>query len=183
MSAGTLTTADPQAPKHAEPNAGLTVADAVWVGMALLHIGRPAQDSFPKQDIVESVINHSLTNADVQSIKQHVNQHCVANCKPQPNRSRMLYATREKSHRRLFKPGIDRYDSAREGSPTHPEWSVLPTEYVHLRDWYEKTWLRQRSSPTVDPLLALIGAGSEIWKDEPADQYVANLRTGWEGRP
>jgi hypothetical protein len=30
-----------------------------------------------------------------------------------------------------------------------------------------------------DPLLDLIGSGSEIWNGKDADAYVANLRAGW----
>ncbi len=167
--------------QEAQISHGLTVADAVWIGAALLHYKNPAQSQFSKHEILQSVVDHSLTYADPKSVQQHINQHCVANCKPQPNRSRMLYATSE-AHRRLFFDG-DKYDPAREGSPTHPEWSRLPAEYDFLRDWYEGLHLTRQNPPTVDPLLALIGAGSDIWKDEPADQYVANLRTGWEGRP
>ena len=32
-----------------------------------------------------------------------------------------------------------------------------------------------------DPLLALIGTGKELWKDQSADEYVAELRNGWTG--
>jgi len=177
MTAATVTAAEPSSSNIDMPNSGLTIADAVWVGMALLHYRRPAQDSFPKQEIVDSVLAHALTKADIKSIKQHVNQHCVANCKPQPNRSRMLYATSE-THRRLFFDG-DRYDPARQGSPTHPEWVSLPAEYAHLREWYESFRLNHPAPVADDPLLALIGAGSDIWKHEHADEYVANLRSNW----
>jgi hypothetical protein len=30
-----------------------------------------------------------------------------------------------------------------------------------------------------DPLLSTIGLGKELWADEHADEYVANLRKDW----
>jgi hypothetical protein len=30
-----------------------------------------------------------------------------------------------------------------------------------------------------DPLLSAIGLGKELWADEHADEYVANLRKDW----
>ena len=64
----------------------------------------------------------------------------------------MLFATGE-GNRRLFRDG-DRYDPAREGSATHPDWSKLPERYRWIRQWYETEW--NRCSSRFDPLLALI---------------------------
>jgi hypothetical protein len=30
-----------------------------------------------------------------------------------------------------------------------------------------------------DPLLALVGSGRELWRDEHADKYVRRMREGW----
>src|ERR1700733_1354909 len=99
-------------------NFGLKVADAVWVGTALLTRDRDAQAQFSNEEIVASVLKHRLTGAAEKSIRQHVVQHCVAEYKPQPNRSRMLHAT-SSTHRRLFHDWEDIYHPAREGTPTH----------------------------------------------------------------
>jgi hypothetical protein len=32
----------------------------------------------------------------------------------------------------------------------------------------------------LDPLLALAGSGKDAWAHEPADEYVARLRDGWD---
>ncbi len=159
-------------------DATLTVADAVWVGAALLHRQRPAQSQFSAEEIVGSVEANNLTRGSSKSIWQHVNQHCVANRKPQPNRARILYAT-SGGHRRLFRLG-DRYDPAREGAPMHPDWNKLPAKFADLRYWYETVWNQATEAPIHDPLLDLAGTGRDMWNGQTADAYVATLREGWD---
>jgi hypothetical protein len=148
----------------------MKVADAVWVATALLHIRNPELDRFSAEDIVRDVQALRLTQAASKSIWQHVNQHCVANREPNPNRPRMLYAL-GKGDRRLFKDG-DNFQPARAGSPTHPEWSSLPMEFKDLQRWYEEEW----NASSVDPLLALEGT----WTFGHAEEYLRNLRQGWD---
>ena len=155
-----------------ERDGDLKVADAVWVGTALLHEKSGRDDGFTTEDIVESVRQQHLTKGAYKSIWQHVNQHCVANRPPQPNRICMLFAT-GRGNRRLFRPG-DKIYAGREGAPTHPEWDSLPKQYQYLRNWYEE-WAHITASAVPDPLLELAGT----WTDEPADEYVAHLRQHW----
>jgi hypothetical protein len=168
----TLSTGTSKSPAQAENDGDLKVADAVWVGTALLHEKTGQDDGFPTDEIVEFVRQHHLTKGAYKSIWQHVNQHCVANRKPQPNRICMLFATGHGS-RRLFRPG-DRPYEGREGAPTHPEWNSLPQQYQYLRNWYEE-WTRVTPSAMKDPLLELAGT----WTDESADQYITHLRQNW----
>lgn len=35
-------------------------------------------------------------------------------------------------------------------------------------------------SDNLDPLLALIGSGKDIWEDEHADEYVRRLKQDWD---
>jgi hypothetical protein len=157
----------------------LSAADAVWIGVALLHYSRPSQAQFTNEEIVNSVLKHHLTKATEKSIRQHVLQHCVAESKPQPNRSCMLHATRD-SHRRIFHDWEDQPHPARRGAPTHPEWDKLPAQYAYLRQWYEQRRKQNTAAmSSQDPLLDLIGSGSEIWNGKDADAYVAGLRAGW----
>jgi hypothetical protein len=160
-------------------NCDLTVADAVWIGTATLHQELPDANSFPTETIVSRVMELRLTRREQKTVWQHVNQHCVANRKPMPNRSRMLFAL-GKGERRLFREG-DRSVPEREGAPTHPKWSDLPEKYRHLEHWYEE-WSRPARSTEEDPLLKLVGSGAEIWKDTHADEFVASLREGWGDR-
>ena len=165
-------------PPAQESSCDLKVADAVWVGAALLHIQNPTLEQFTTEEIVASVRHHHLTSSAEKSVWQHVNQHCVANRKPQPNRPCMLTATGQ-GKRRLYRPG-DRRDDGRKGAPTHPEWDQLPAQYQSLRGWYEE-WIGTVDAAIADPLLAAIGSGREIWKDEHADEYVSRLRANWGG--
>jgi len=160
-------------------NADLTVADAVWVGTAMLHYNNKNDGPFSTEKIVESVqINH-LTRGTYKSIWQHVNQHCVANRKAQPNRACMLWA-KGGGNRRLFREG-DLPHAERKGGRTHPDWDKLPDRYADLRQWYETVW-NKRTEPTQlsDPLLDLAGSGAGMWGTGSADDYVASLRSGWE---
>jgi hypothetical protein len=163
--------------KQSFENENLTVADAVWVATALLHEEHPDAEGFSTEEIVSRVQWLRLTRGGQKTIWQHVNQHCVANRKPQPNRSRMLYAL-GKGVRRLFREG-DRGVSEREGAPTHPQWSGLPQKYRYLEHWYEE-WSRPIRSAEEDPLLMLVGSGADIWKHTHADEFVASLREGWD---
>lgn len=159
-------------------NADLTVADAVWVGTALLHNDHGG-GPFTTEDIVQSVQDHHLTKGTYKSIWQHVNQHCVANRKPQPNRARMLFATGT-GNRRLFRQG-DRFDPERAEGRTHPEWSKLPPQYAYLSRWFETVWNKpDQPSQIEDPLLMLAGTGTGLWGGGSVDEYVNSLRTDWE---
>jgi hypothetical protein len=87
----------------------------------------------------------------------------------------MLYAT-ARTRRRLFRAGDDVHPSRAKGRLV-PEREQIPGRYRHLLDWYASG--AQRQQPVADPLLALRGTGRELWRDEPADEYVLRLREGW----
>lgn len=168
-------------------NLDLAVADAVWIGVALLHRKYSNRAQFSIDEIVDSVVTNRLTDKPRTTVRQHVVQHCVANRKAQPNRSCMLYATREEgdsgdTHRRIFRDcDVARVHPDRRGAPTHPNWEKLPKQYADLRDWYEME--REKSSPKLeDPLLALAGTGKGMFGDQGADAYVNALRAGWDDR-
>jgi hypothetical protein len=158
----------------------LTVADAVWIAAALLHHSTQSEGPFSTEDIAAAVQNRHLTNGAPKSIWQHVNQHCVANRKPQPNRACMLFAVGQ-GNRRLFRDS-DRPHPEREGGRTHPAWDKLPPQYAFLQHWYETKWNKAPEVPVHDPLLALAGAGHGMWNGQTPDDYVTSLREGWEAR-
>jgi hypothetical protein len=161
-------------------NAGLTVTNAVWIATALLHKTYPARAAFKRDEIVKLVLKLALTEGEEGSIQQHVRQHSVANKKPQPNTVCMLFDPGA-GLRRLFRTGDEVYPG-RNAARTHPKWNELPEQYAYLVRWYQEEWNSARSSAEVDPLLALIGSGKDIWKDEHADEYVARLRSNWGDR-
>jgi hypothetical protein len=173
------TSPNPAQHEHLPDNADLTVADAVWIATAVLQ--RKAEDSctFSTETIVQSVVNLRLTKGAPKSIWQHVNQHCVANRKAQPNKVRMLTATGH-GDRRLFRDR-DRFDSERIDGRTHPDWDKLPEKYADLRQWYETVWNKpSEHTQVIDPLLELAGTGQGMWGTGSADDYVNSLRSGWE---
>jgi len=160
--------------RSSSANAELKVADAVWVAAAMLQREQPHREGFSVEEIASIVIREGLTNAQPQTVYQHVRQHCVANLRPDPGRSRVLVAVGRK--RRLWRPGDD-YDPAREGAPHRPKF--LSEEFSKLIDWYEE-WSKMNIREPEDPLLSLVGTGAHIWKSENADEYVRKLREGWE---
>lgn len=89
----------------------------------------------------------------------------------------MLYETR-RGHRRLFLPGDD-WHPDRKDAKTHPEPEALPEEYRDLIVWYQR-FGKSRGGSTDDPILALRGLGREIWQGVDPDEYVSDLRKGWE---
>ncbi len=92
----------------------------------------------------------------------------------------MLYETAG-GRRRLYRPG-DPHNYARDGAKSTPDPADLPSEYFDLLAWYDQ-WVKHcaANAAATDPLLAMRGSGKEIWADEHADEYVENLRKGWDG--
>lgn len=157
----------------------LTVADAVWIAAAVLQHEAGDNRPFSTETIVQKVADLGLTKGARKSIWQHVNQHCVANRKAQPNRACMLWATGG-GNRRLFREG-DSQNPERKGGRTHPDWDKLPKKYADLRQWYETEWNKpSEQTQVIDPLLELAGTGAGMWGTGSADDYVNSLRTGWE---
>jgi hypothetical protein len=62
-----------------------------------------------------------------------------------------------------------------------PEPEELSTQYRYLLDWYRDEYCAKGGgSIENDPILRLRGAGKEIWKGIDPDEYVRQLREGWE---
>jgi hypothetical protein len=158
--------------------AQIKVADEVWLATALLHQENPSAEDFSLKEIEERAAKEGLIDERRRGVYLHILQHCVANRPPNPNDYRMLYQTRPK-YRRLFRIG-DSYHPQRRGKIT-PAEDEVPPNYGDLLKWYEN-WTRYDVEKAIqsDPLLALYGSGKSVWADEHADEYVANLRAGWE---
>lgn len=157
----------------------IRVADEVWIATALLHREQPEREDFTVQEIVERAAKENLGPGLRPGVPVHAYLHCVANRDPKPSGYRMLYATGG-SRRRLYRP-IDPANPGR-GGKIKPRRDQIPEKYRYLLDWYENEFCQAGSPapPTMDPILALRGLGSEIWQDEDPDDYVRRLREGWE---
>ena len=154
----------------------LTLADEVWVTVALLHREHPEAADFSVDEIVERRNAETAMGSARAGYRVHVLQHCVANRAPNPGRLRVLYETGS-GRRRLYRPG-DPSHPLRADAKTHPAAQDLPSDYRGLLDWYSE--YVATSSPAQDGILALRGLGKGLWADEDPDEYVRRLREGWE---
>jgi len=155
--------------------AGIRVADEVWIATALLHREHPRAADFSLKEIEARVVREGLTDDKRPGVYPHLSVHCVANRPPNPGTYRMLFETAP-SRRRLFRPG-DPYDPKREGGKIVPDRTEIPVKYHRLLDWYEHDWVP--ASPK-DPLLALAARHRDLWKAVDPDDYVRQLREGFE---
>lgn len=155
------------------------VADETWIATALLHRENPQRSGFTVQEIVARAEKEQMTGQLRPGVRVHAALHCVANRPPNPGRYRMLFAT-GKDTRRLYRPG-DTYHPNREDSKTVPQRTEIPESYRFLLDWYEKEYASgQLPGKAQDSILSLRGLGKELWKGVDPDEYVRQLREGWE---
>ena len=154
----------------------LRVADEAWIATALLHREHPEREDFTVKEIVERARVENITGSLRPGVALHVSFHAVANKEPQPSQLRMLYDT---GHgRRLY----------REGDPAHPrrkgkivpEVDAIPARYRGLLEWYRKEYARPPEDNWLQGLTELAGAGKDVFSGVDPDEYVRQLREGWE---
>jgi hypothetical protein len=155
--------------------AEIRVADEVWIATALLHREHPDAADFSLKEIEGRLAREGLTDSQRPGVCPHLSVHCVANRPPDRGTYRILFETAP-SRRRLFRPG-DSYDPRRERGKTVPRRAEIPGKYHELLEWYEREWARVA---TDDPLLALAARHRDMWKQVDADEYVRQLRQGFE---
>jgi hypothetical protein len=155
--------------------AGIRVADEVWIAMALLHREQPRRADFSLKEIEERLVREGLTGDRRAGVYPHLSVHSVANRRPDSGTYRMLFETAPR-RRRLYRPG-DPYHPQREGGKIVPDRTQIPAKYRPLLDWYEREWAPTSAK---DPLLALAARHRELWKGVDADDYVRQLREGFE---
>jgi hypothetical protein len=168
----------------AETGARFLAADRVWIATALLHRENPSREDFSLEEIRDRGRKEDFVEERTNVFYVHANQHCVANRPPNPGNHRMLTESAP-GRRRLYRTG----DNTRPGrtGKVVPRRDEIPPKYRPLLDWYQK-WAATNATrsgsgdarETTDPLLRLRGSGREIWKHEHADEFVRNLRKGWE---
>jgi hypothetical protein len=154
--------------------ADIRVADEVWIAVALLHREHPRSADFSLKEIETRLVREGLTDKR-PGVYPHLSVHCVANRPPDRGRYRMLFETAP-SRRRLFRSG-DPYHPRREGGKILPERDEIPAKYHSLLDWYQRDYAPAAST---DPLLALAARHRDVWKGVDPDDYVKQLREGFE---
>jgi hypothetical protein len=163
----------------AERRTKIKVADEVFIAAALLHREHPDRDDFTVDEIVHRVAEENIVGEVRPGIQAHIYSHCVANRPPQPGPHRMLYATGTGT-RRLVLAGDDVHPE-RTGK-VFPDPEDVPSKYHELIDW-AKTRYSQSAAPSsrwLEGVMQMRGMGRELWKDEDPDEYVRQLREGWE---
>jgi len=160
------------------PHAEILVADEAWVALALLHQEHPERRSFAAGEIRKRVEAEGISPSLRAGIPAHIGQHNVANVPPSSATYRMFYRLPDGTYR-LYRAGDDCHP--RRKGKIIPSRAGLPEAYHYLLDWYDREYCQPRV-PEVDPVLAMVGAGKEIWQEEHGDAFVARLRSGWPRR-
>ncbi|MGA2848508.1 MAG: hypothetical protein ABSE46_05905 [Terracidiphilus sp.] len=178
----------------------VTCAVEVFIATALLHREQPSRLDFSIQEIVSRAARENMTGEMRQGVSVHASQHCVANKAPNPARHKMLFAT-DKHNRRLLLPG-DEVHPQRTGK-IFPDPGELPERYLSLLDWAKSRYESARNFANdrdlsssgnfshsvtesksadrwLESLFELEGLGKEHWKGIDPDEYVRQLREGWE---
>jgi hypothetical protein len=153
------------------------VADEVWIATALLHRENPGRSDFTNDEIVERARREAVVEELRPGVRVHAIQHCVANRPPDPGRYCMLIETGN-STRRLWRPG-DPVHPKRMGAKSIPRKEEIPEEYHLLVDWYHRSKPQAKDAASSDPILGMRGLGKKIWKGVDPDDYVRELREGW----
>ncbi len=177
----------------------ISCAVEVFIAIALLHKEQPGRSDFTIQEIVSRAAKENLAGEIRSGVNVHASQHCVGNKAPNPSKLRMIYAT-GKHTRRLIQSGDDVHPG-RTGK-IFPDEHQIPQEFLPLLAWaksrYETTKANNRFESTFDiptpmkplnsepeaewlgSLLRLRGLGKELYQGIDPDQYVRELREGWE---
>ncbi len=155
----------------------LKVADLCWVALARLHRDQPRRKSFNKNEIAKMA--RELDQPDPRpGIAAHVYGHCIANS-PRVSGNYRLFTKLPDGTLRLYRP-TDTAHPSRSGK-TKPTPDELPERYSDLLAWYETEYLKRPLDTVVedDPILAGVGLGEHLWKDETGDDFVRAERQGW----
>jgi hypothetical protein len=140
------------------------VADAVWIGTALLH-KETGRDEFTVSEIKKRIMQDDILRGERPGIQIHISQHCVANKPPNPGRYRMLFETRP-GYRRLYRKG-DYCDPKREGmfgtgGKIVPDKREIPEKYHELIDWYNNEYSKKDLPKGEAPTPRCYKCGGEV---------------------
>ena len=157
----------------------IRVADETFLAAALLHRENPDRADFSIAEIVERAARENITGHLRPGIQWHASLHCVANLAPNPARLCMLYATGE-GRRRLLNPNDDLHPG-RTGK-VFPNPDDVPEKYRELIEWSKQRYGEENRGGDgwLEGILQLRGLGKEIWRGVDPDEYVRELREGWD---
>ncbi len=157
----------------------IKVADQLYLTLALLHREQPGKSSFSIAEVIERAKKEGF-GRDSQSLRAHAYGHAAANLDPKSNgRYRIVFREENKTVRLLQKGDYVHPDRHMKMWPLREE---VPDRYHELLDWAKARYEKGTAKPTVwlSGLLGLRGVGKELWKKVDAEQYIAEMREGWE---
>ena len=157
--------------------AGIKLADGAWIATALLHREHPERPDFSVEEIVERVWAEKICEPSRTGVKTHVQYHCVAGRPPRDVQVRMLSET-ENGRRRLYREG-DATHPERKGKII-PEADDIPDRYRYLLDWYRNEYAAPARDTWLRGIYEMIGTGKDIFKGVDPDEWVRQLREGWD---
>jgi hypothetical protein len=188
----------------------VSCAVEVFLAAALLHKEQPGRSDFSIQEIVNRAARENITGEMRSGINVHASQHCVANKAPNPAKHRMLFATGKHTRRLLLpgdEVHLGRTGKIFPEAGELPEEYLPLLEWAKER--YENSrgragrtagevdeWDRQmrKSSNSLDTvaneleasplylggLLRARGIGAEMAAGIDPDDYLRELREGWQ---
>jgi len=165
------------APRIENATNAVKVADEVWIATALLHREHPDRSDFTVKEIIGRAESENITGELRPGVSVHAYLHCVANLPPNSAQYRMLYATGDNT-RRLYREG-DETHPKRKGKIT-PERDEIPERYRYLLDWYRSQYDSAKRDTWLRGIFEMVGAGKEDFAGVDPDEYVRQLREGWE---
>jgi hypothetical protein len=158
------------------------VADELFLIVALLHREQPQKEAFTVGEILHRASTEGLGSAQ-GSLRAHASGHAAANVAPdgRGGRYRMVFRQEDKRIRLL---GPDDFVHPDRHQKFYPEPDEIPEKYHELLEWAKRRQEKGKGAPVTSQWLTglyeLRGLGKETWKGVDADQYVKNLREGWE---
>jgi len=155
------------------------VADETFIAAALLHREHPERTDFTIREIVERAERENVAGVLRPGVQWHASLHCVANKPPNPERIRMLYATKD-GRRRLLQQG-DEIHPERTGK-IFPDPEDVPSKYHELIEWAKQRFANGNAPAKawLSDVFQLFGLGQDTWRGEDPDEYVRRLRENWE---
>jgi hypothetical protein len=161
----------------------LKVADELYLALASLHREQPDADAFTVGEVVRRAAQEGF-GARPQSLRAHAHGHAAANLPPGRNgRYRLLYK-QEDGRVRLLRASD--YIHPDRHQKLYPELQDIPEKYHELVAWAKKRSEQGAKDADVSGggwlagLHQLRGLGRDAWQGVNPDEYVRNLREGWE---
>lgn len=157
----------------------LKTADAFFLTLALLQREHPEKQSFSVSELEQRA---QMEGFDIRkgTLSAHAYGHAAANEEPGRNgKYRMAFREADRTVRLVRKGDFMHPDRHLKIWPRKEE---IPAKYHPLVDWAISRFEQGQEAPSrwLDGLFQLRGLGKELWNKTDPDQYVRELREGWE---